>query len=139
MKQFAATASIHAAPERIWAILTDAARYPEWNTTVDEVDGRIALGERIALHVKLSPGRAFPVTVAAFDPPRRMIWRGGMPLGLFVGERVFELVPRATGVVEFTMREQFSGLFAPLISRTLPNMQPAFDEFAAALKREAER
>jgi hypothetical protein len=37
------------------------------------------------------------------------------------------------------MREQFTGLFAPLIGRTLAHMQPAFDEFAAALKREAER
>jgi hypothetical protein len=139
MKQFAASVSIHAAPDRIWSILTDAARYPEWNPTVDKVVGRIAPRERIALHVKLNPGRAFPVTVAAFDPPRRMVWRGGMPLGLFVGERVFELVPRANGLVEFSMREQFTGLLAPLIGRTLPNMQPAFDDFAAALKREAER
>jgi hypothetical protein len=37
------------------------------------------------------------------------------------------------------MREQFTRLFAPLIGRTLPYMQPAFDEFAGALKREAER
>jgi hypothetical protein len=135
----AVTASIHAAPDRIWSILTDAPRYPEWNPTVNKVDGRIAPGERVALHVKINPGRAFPVTVAAFDPPRRMVWRGGMPLGLFVGERVFELVPRSGGVVEFSMREQFTGLLAPLIGRTIPNMQPAFDEFAAALKREAER
>src|SRR5262245_30576745 len=127
MKPFAASATIHAAPERIWSILTDAARYPEWNPTVDQVDGRIAPGERIALHVKLSPGRAFPVTVAAFDPPRRMVWRGGMPLGLFVGERVFDLVPRAGNLVEFTMREAFTGLLAPLIGRTLPDMQPAFE------------
>ena len=139
MKQFAATASIHAAPERVLGILTDAARYSEWNSTVNKVDGRIAPGERIALHVKLSPGRAFPVTVTAFDPPRRMVWRGGMPLGLFVGERVFDLEPRAGGVVEFTMREQFTGLLAPLIGKTIPDMQPAFDEFATALKREAER
>lgn len=139
MKSFAATTSIRATPERIWSILTDAPRYPAWNPTVDKVDGRIALGERIALHVKLSSGRAFPVTVSAFDPPRRMVWRGGMPLGLFVGERVFDLTPRTDGVVDFSMREQFTGLLAPLIGRTLPDMQPAFDEFAAALKREAER
>ena len=139
MKAFAATTSIRATPERIWSILTDAPRYPDWNSTVDKVTGRIAPGERIAVHVKLSPGRAFPVTVATFDPPRRMVWRGGMPLGLFVGERVFDLTPRPSGIVEFSMREQFTGLLAPLIGRTLPDMQPAFDEFAAALKREAER
>jgi uncharacterized protein YndB with AHSA1/START domain len=100
MKQFAATASIHATPERVWSILSDAQRYPEWNPTVSKVEGRIAAGERIAVHATISPGRAFPVTVAAFDPPRRMVWRGGMPLGLFVGERVFEIVPRTEGVVE---------------------------------------
>jgi hypothetical protein len=139
MKQFAAAASIHAAPERVWSILTDAPRYPEWNPTVSKVDGRIAAGARVAVHATLSPGRAFPVTVAVFDPPRRMVWRGGMPLGLFVGERVFELVPRPGGGVDFSMRERFTGVLAPLVGRMLPDLQPAFDEFAAALKREAER
>ena len=138
MKSFASTASIHAAPEKIWAILTDAARYPDWNQTVTKVDGQIAPGSRIALHVTLSP-RAFPVTVTVFEAPRRMVWRGGMPLGLFVGERVFELAPQGGGVVQFSMREGFSGLLAPLIGRSLPDMQPAFDEFAASLKRAAER
>jgi hypothetical protein len=139
MKIFAATTRIHATPDRIWSILTNGSRYPEWNPTVTKVEGTIAPGQRVALHVTLNPGRAFPVTVAVFDPPRQMIWRGGMPLGLFVGERVFTLTPTSNGIVEFTMRETFTGLLAPLIGRTLPNLQPAFDEFAAALKREAEK
>jgi hypothetical protein len=87
----------------------------------------------------MKPGRALPVTVATLDPPRRMVWLGGMPLGLFVGERVFALEPLRDGLVEFSMREAFTGLLAPLIGRTIPDMQPAFDEFAQALKREAER
>jgi hypothetical protein len=36
------------------------------------------------------------------------------------------------------MREVYSGLFAPLIGRSIPDLQPAFDEFAAALKKQAE-
>jgi len=67
------------------------------------------------------------------------VWRGGLPLGLFVGERVFTLTPGSGGAVEFSMRETFTGLLAPLIGRTLPDMQPAFEQFADALKREAER
>ena len=111
MTTFAATIAIQAAPERIWSILTDATRYPEGYPTVTKVDGRIAPGERIALHVTLNPGRAFPVIVESYDPPRRMVWRG-MPLRLFVGERTFALVPTSPGVVEFSMRESFSGLLA---------------------------
>jgi hypothetical protein len=138
-RSFASHASIHATPDKIWSILTNAPRYPAWNPTVTRIEGRIAAGERLALHVKISPSRAFPVNVVALEPPNRMVWRGGMPLGLFVGERIFTLTPKPGGIVDFSMRETFTGLLAPLIGRTLPDMQPAFDEFAAALKREAER
>jgi hypothetical protein len=37
------------------------------------------------------------------------------------------------------MREEFRGLLAPLITRSIPDLQPAFDTFAADLKRRAER
>ena len=114
------TTSIHADPEKIWGILTDAERYPAWNPTVTKVEGRIALGERLVMHVAMTAGRAFPVTVAQLDLARRMIWKGGLPLGLFTGVRTFTLTPRVDGTVDFAMREEFSGLLAPLIARTSP-------------------
>ena len=91
------------------------------------------------MHAKAAPGRAFPVKVVAFDAPRRMVWRGGMPLGLFKGERHFELSAVGNAGVEFAMREDFSGLLAPQISKSIPDLQPAFDEFAACLKARAEK
>ena len=138
MRAFAVTALIRATPERVWALLTDAARYTKWNNTVNKVDGEIAPGQRITVHPKINPGRAFPVKVSGFEPPSRMVWTGGMPLGLFRGERTFRLVPRQDGTVEFSMREVFSGLMEPLIGRSIPDLQPAFDEFARDLKRAAE-
>jgi hypothetical protein len=67
-----------------------------------------------------------------------MVWKGGLPLGLFQGERTFTLAAGSNGDVEFSMREEFTGLLAPLIGRTIPDLQPAFDEFARDLKRAAE-
>ena len=139
MKSFATSTTIRATPEAIWRILTDAPAYPGWNTTVLRVDGRIALGEKVTVHAKLAPGRAFPVKVVAFDAPRRMVWSGGMPLGLLKGERIFELRPMAAGNVEFAMREDYTGWLAPLITKSIPDLQPAFNEFAACLKARAER
>ena len=107
---FATSISIHAAPETIWRILTDAPAYPGWNTTVTSVEGRIAAGETVTVRAKISPGRAFPLKVTAFDAPRRMVWSGGMPLGLFTGTRIFELRPPADGAVEFTMAEKLQRL-----------------------------
>jgi hypothetical protein len=138
MKAFSVRVFIRATPERIWALLTDAAKFTRWNNTVEKVDGKIALGERVTVHPKINPGRAFPVTVAGFEPPRSMVWTGGMPLGLFKGQRTFTLTPGLNGDVEFSMREEYTGLMAPLICRSIPDLQPAFDEFASDLKRAAE-
>lgn len=139
MRSFATSITIQAAPEAIWRILTDAAGYPSWNTTVSSVDGLIALGEKVTVHAKVAPGRAFPVKVVAFEAPRHMVWSGGLPLGLFNGKRTFELRATTGSGVEFTMREDYTGWLAPLIAKSLPDLQPAFDEFAACLKARLEK
>ena len=138
MKAFAVKISIRATPGRIWDLLTDAADYPRWNSTVAKIDGKIVPRGRITVHAKINPGRAFPVMVTEFEPQRRMVWTGGMPLGLFKGERTFILQPDLNGQVEFSMREEYTGLLASLIGRSIPDLQPAFDQFASDLKREAE-
>ncbi len=138
MKAFSTTTVIRATPGKIWALLTDAASYPAWNPTVERVEGRIALQQKVKVFTKLSPGRAFAVKVTAFEPAKTMVWTGGMPLGLFKGVRTFRLTPHGNGTVEFAMQEVFSGLMAPLIEKSIPDLQPAFDQFALALKQKAE-
>lgn len=139
MRTFATRTVIRAPAERVWSILTDAAAYPAWNSTVERVTGTIALGQQVTVYARATPGRAFPLTVTELEPNRRMVWTGGMPLGLFKGARSYVLTPRGANEVEFAMREEFSGLMAPLIARSIPDLQPAFDQFAADLKAQAER
>lgn len=138
MKSFAVAIVIQSTAEAVWNILTDGAGWVSWNPTVEKVEGKIAPGGKVTVYTKLSPGRAFPVRVSEFAAPRRMVWTGGMPLGLFKGARTYTLTPR-DGAVEFEMREEFTGLLSPLIGRSIPDMQPSFNEFAAALKRRAEQ
>jgi hypothetical protein len=68
-----------------------------------------------------------------------MVWTGGMPFGLFKGTRVFELTTTAATGARFCMREEYTGLLAGVIGKSIPDLQPAFEEFAQCLKREAER
>lgn len=138
MKSFSTRTTIRATPESIWRLLTDAPSYPAWNPTVERVEGRIAPGERIKVHAKISPGRAFPVKVSDFVPNTRMVWSSGMPFGLFKGARTFTLTKVPGDAVEFSMSEVFSGPLAGLIGKSIPDLQPAFDEFARALKEKAE-
>jgi hypothetical protein len=137
MKSFETSIQIKATPEKIWKILTDGPNYASWNTTFKKLDGTIALGQRIALDVKISP-RIIKVTVSEFVPNERMVWSDGMPFGLFKAARTYTLTPKGEGIVEFHMKEIFSGLLSPLIEKTIPDLNPAFKEFAECLKRTAE-
>jgi len=138
MPRFETTITIKAPAQMIWEILVDAANWPTWNSTVDKVDGTIAPGESITVYAKVNPGRAFPVKVTEFAAPQRMVWTGGMPLGLFKGVRTYTLTSRDEGETDFTMSEEYSGLLAGMMTRSIPDLQPAFDEFARSLKAKAE-
>ena len=72
MKSYDAAATIEAPPETIWAILTDAPAYAEWDSGVQRVEGSIAPGEKIKVVSEANPGRAFPVKVTAFEPARAL-------------------------------------------------------------------
>lgn len=134
--RFSAEIEINASPEKVWAILTDAPKYPEWDVQMIRLDGKIALGEKITANTKLSD-RAFPVKVTEFVPNSRMTWEGGMPLGLFTGVRVFLLEPKGNTLV-FKLSEDYSGLLLGVFGKTLPDLNKVFAEFAANLKKRAE-
>src|SRR5438105_4207248 len=93
MKEYGANEVIAGTPEAVWAILSDAANYTTWDSGVERVVGRIGPGEKITVYSKINPGRGFPVTVSELIPAQRMVWTGGMPLGLFKGVRTFSLAP----------------------------------------------
>jgi hypothetical protein len=138
VKAYEASATIAASPPAIWSILTDAASYPRWDSGVERVEGKIALGETIKVFVKVNPGRAFPVKVIEFTPGQRMVWLGGMPLGLFKGVRTYTLSPQGNDRTKFTMREEYTGPLTPMIWRSIPDLGPSFTQFANGLKQRAE-
>ena len=57
MTTYAVIREIHADPQIIWDLLTDASAYPNWNPAVLGIEGTIAPGEQI----KLSSGLLEPM------------------------------------------------------------------------------
>ena len=137
MKFYEASATIEASPAAVWAVLVDASDYPNWDSGVVSVEGRVALGEKIKVVSAANPGRAFPVKVAEFSPASRMVWAGGMPLGLFKGVRTFTLTPDGAST-RFTMREEYTGPLLGMIWKSIPDLGPSFQQFADGLKARAE-
>ncbi|MEZ5065788.1 MAG: SRPBCC domain-containing protein [bacterium] len=134
--EYSVLVEVNAAPERLWALLTDAADFPRWNSTIASLQGPIEPGRRLELRLPISE-RVFRPRVSGFEPARRMEWSDGAA-PLFRGVRTFTLTPIGDAT-EFKMTETFRGLLVPMIRGSLPDFGPPFERFAADLQREAER
>jgi len=128
---------INAAPERVWALMTDAANFPRWNSTIKSMEGSISPGQTIRLVAAIAPERTFNLKVIEFVPEKSMIWSDGN--FMFKGDRTYSLVSKPDGSTDFTMVEIYTGLMLPMIAGSLPDFRPPFEQYAADLKREAER
>jgi len=124
---------IRAKPEDVWTILVNAADYPKWSSTVTSLEGRIAVGEKIALRSILDEKRTFKLKVLELEAPTRMVWGDAM------GKRTYELVKKDASTVTFSMRERIGGPLFPLFAAMIPPFDEVFDKFAADLKKKAER
>ena len=133
---YSVATTITAAPEVVWAVLTDASQYPVWSSTVVRLDGQIAPDSKIRLVAKVAPERTFKLKVTTFEPLRKMVWEDGN--GMFLGVRTFHLTPNPDGTTTFAMSETFSGAMLGMIEKKLPDFTKDFEAFAADLKKEAE-
>jgi len=138
MKKYSAAITINATPEKIWSILANANGYPVWDLSMDHIEGKLALGETVKFFTKLS-AQAFPVKVTAFEPGKKMVLTGGLPLGLFKSERTHGLSVNKDGTTSFHTEEIFSGLLLPVFGKNIPDLTENFKNFAAALKKQSEK
>ncbi len=128
---------INATPAAVWALLTDASSYGEWNDAVVSIEGPIEQGKTIRLVSVADPKRTFTLSVDELTPTSTMVWSDGMPLGLFRGVRTYSIIETADGC-DFSMVEEFSGPLAGLITKAIPDLTESFTLFADGLKTAAE-
>jgi hypothetical protein len=133
--------AIDAPPERVWAVLTDFAAYPDWNPFLRSISGELVAGARIDVRMTPGAGRAyrFRPRLQAVVAGRELRWLGRAGVrGLFDGEHAFTLVPLAGGRTLLRQHERFSGLLVPLVGGMLARTRRAFDAMNLALKERAE-
>ncbi len=135
---YARCIDIQAPPSTIFDLLVDVDSWPKWNATILSASGQAKAHATVTLVTKAAPGRTFELRVTTFDPPRKMVWEDGMPMGMFTGVRTYTIDPAADGASRFCMVEVFSGGMLNMIEGDLPDMRPAFDRFADDLKAAAE-
>jgi hypothetical protein len=134
---------IQAPPKKVWTILTDFGKYPEWNPFIKSVTGEVAVGKEIS--ILLAPPESsemtFSPTVLAFEPNKELRWLGHFWFtGLFDGEHKFELIDNGNGTTTFRQSEKFGGILVWLFSSKLDvNTVNGFKLMNEKLKELAEK
>lgn len=130
--RYVAVRAIAAPVATVWSVLTDKALLASGPFGISKLDGDLRAGGKLSLVSQLVPKRTFKLKVTQFEPERLMVWQGGMPFGLFTGTRRFT-VSGEGGTTQFEVEEVFTGPMAGVITKSMPDLQPGFDQFADAL------
>lgn len=139
MKYVEVSRRVNASPQIVWGILCDPKRLVQEPLGLISLDGVIEPGGQLQLRSQVSPKQVFKLHVTTFEAAQKMTWKGGMPLGLFTGQRTFTLKATPDGSTDIHIREEFTGLMSGLIWKSMPDLLPSFDTFADGLKNAAER
>jgi hypothetical protein len=137
MRSFEGTAQVDADPQRVWDAQLVLADWASWDPNIVRTEGRLAAEGEVTLYTT-RPGeqkvRPFKLRVVEWDPPHRLVLKGGIPFGLFTGTQVHESTAHGGGT-RFVIREEFTGPLARIFK--IPDLQRGFQAFADGLRRAA--
>lgn len=142
MAVYRTTFPIRAPADTVWDVLTDFARYPEWNPSLPLISGELRPGSTVSMTLAM-PGKPSPKVKARLrdvEPGRRLTWHGNVGADwLFAGTREFLIDPQPDGTVRFTHVEDVRGVLFPVFRTVMGSaIQQHHDALNAALTARAE-
>jgi hypothetical protein len=136
-------ARIAASSEKVWAILMDLARYPEWNPYTIAMKSTLKIGDPMIMTVKMNALLTIEQTenIRVLEQGHKVCWGIDTDTPEFnSGERCQWLEPLSGGGTRYVTEDLIEGTANPLVSALFGNdVQVGFDAVALALKHRAEQ
>ena len=143
MREVSVEIEISASASSVWQVLTDFARYPEWNPFVRSVSGELVDGGELSVTTASLLGIQlnFQLKVDSIHENSGMRWLGQtIKPGLLDGRHYFEIHERSPDRVRFVQYEEFSGTMVPFAWPVLsPLSRRGFESMNKALKERVEQ
>jgi len=143
VKEVHSEIEINSYPETVWKILTDFARYDQWNPFINKIIGLPREGDKIDIYIETPSGkkRKYSPKVTKVEEGRELRWFGKSSLpGFLNAEHIFIIEELQPQRVRFIQREVFDGLLAGFFGKGMDSdVKQGFDDMNYALKKHAER
>ncbi|PHI19037.1 polyketide cyclase [Lewinellaceae bacterium SD302] len=129
---------ISATPRRVWEILTDFEKYPDWNPFITSLEGNPSVGNTVKIR---AGGMNFEPEILACEVNQELRWIGKLLFkGLFDGEHSFLITDNGDGTVTFQQNERFTGALVALFKGKLgTETRSGFEQMNRRLKELAEK
>jgi len=133
---------IDAPKEKVWAVLTNFERFPQWNPFVIKLTGKPQAGAR--LEATLQPAgqkpTVFKPVVQQCQKNEKLSWLGSMPLNMFNGYHYFNIEEIDNHKIKFIHGEKFTGwLSGPILKKVGDATREGFIAMNKALKDRLEQ
>ena len=141
MKQIRTEITIDASAEKVWSVLTDLEKFPEWNPFITRISGELRQGGQMDVFMEPPGGKSmgFKTRLMTVEANRELRWVGVfLHKFLFTGQHYFLIEPQGEGQVKFVHGEHFGGLMLPFMGGTLRKTVQGFEDMNRALKARVE-
>lgn len=133
---------INASPSRVWGVLTDFVRYPEWNPFILEVKGVVRPHAVVPYRFEFPRGvRLWAIArILRLEPEKELRWAAHfLTPGVFNGEHYFAIAEAERAHSVFHHGEIFTGFALPIAWPVIRAYGPQiYGSLNEALKRRAE-
>jgi hypothetical protein len=138
-----AALDIEASAETVWEVITDFARYGEWNPFISACSTTLKPGDPIDLQVHLSPSTTRPQRewMLTHTPGREFSYRmKPAPLGALRSRRSHQISVLAPGRCRYDSHFELAGWLQPMVGALLgANLQRGFAGMNRGVKNRAEQ
>lgn len=142
MRELHTEIEIDASAQKVWDILMDFEKYPDWNPFIQKIKGLAQKGERLNVFLQPPGGRGmtFKPIIQENKSPHEFRWLGRLFIpGLFDGEHIFQIESISENKIRFVQKEKLKGILVPFLWKSLTmHTRAGFEEMNKALKSLAE-
>ena len=122
MPRWERSIDIDATPARVWQVMSDVKKWPEWTPSIESVEAApdtLSVGSRATVKAKGTPRATW--TITEFNPGRNFTWITSVRGSKTVGEHV--IAPNGEGKSRVTLAIEVNGLmgaiFKPMINKVI--------------------